>query len=115
MMSVSRLVVLLCSCMCLAGFPAGGGTANAQAELNLSQGVVVEWVLPNYGADKAGLKPGDILLGWSSGNKRGEIESPFDLSYIRVEEASRATIKLEGLRDSKTRSWFLGSDYWSVG
>lgn len=114
-MSVFKLVVVLCSCLCLADFSAGGETTNAQTPLSLSQGVVVEWVLPNYGADKAGLKPGDILLEWSSGNRRGQIASPFDLSYTRFEEASRATIKLEGLRNNETRSWFLGSDYWSIG
>ncbi len=113
-MSVSKLAVLLCLCLCLANFPARGENTNAQMALAPSPGVVVEWVLPNYGADKAGLKPGDILLKWSRGNKRGEIASPFDLSYIRFEEASRATIKIEGLRGNEKRSWLLGSDYWSI-
>src|SRR5260221_11850714 len=111
-MNVCKRIVLLCLCVCLADFPARGEKTKAQPELALSRGVVVEWVLPNYGADRAGLKPGDILLEWSRGNRRGEIESPFDLDYIRFEEASRATIKLEGLRGSEKRSWLLGSDYW---
>ena len=100
-MSAPKLVVLLCWCWYLANFPARGEKTNAQMALAPNPGVVVELVLPNYGADRAGLKPGDILLQWSRANKHGEIASPFDLSYIRFEEASRATIKIEGLRGNE--------------
>lgn len=100
--------------LCLAGSPVLDERAYSQTPPALTKGVVVESLLANFEAEKAGMKPGDVLLEWSSGGRRGAIESPFHLNYLRLEEASRATIKLEGLRGAERRSWLLGSNYWAI-
>jgi CHAT domain-containing protein/Tfp pilus assembly protein PilF len=80
----------------------------------LDKGVVVESIIKNSEADNAGLQAGDILLSWERGGKKAEIESPFDLLYIRLEEASRGPVNLQGLRGSQRRSWLIGSDTWGI-
>jgi CHAT domain-containing protein/Tfp pilus assembly protein PilF len=77
-------------------------------------GVVVEKVARNSEAEKAGMRPGDILLRWErDDHTEGEVESPFDLALLEI-ESQRGNVKLEGLRDSKERSWNLGRDVWGI-
>src|SRR6476646_3714892 len=51
-------------------------------------GVVIEKVEKNSEAEKAGLREGDVLLRWSRGEARGQIESPYDLRRIEIEQAA---------------------------
>src|SRR6266568_651290 len=87
---------------------------NPSVEAFLKKGVVVESVIKNQEGEQAGIQPGDVLLGWSRGDEAGEINSPFDLPYVRTEQASRGPLKLMGFRDSEKHSWLLGSDLWGV-
>ena len=81
----------------------------------LAKGIVVEEVdNRDSKAEKAGFQEGDILLNWVRGDARGEIESPFDLSQITIEEASRGVVRIEGLRGTGKRVWVLESDVWGV-
>src|SRR5215471_15057389 len=80
----------------------------------LRPGVVVESTTRNQEAEKAGLEPGDILLTWNRGDAKGEVESPFDLSTIEIEQAPRGAVTLEGLREAEKRSWTLGPDTWGL-
>ncbi len=77
-------------------------------------GVVVERVTKGTEAELAGIKPGDVLVSWTRGNAKGEIDSPFDLPYLRFEQASRGTVTIEGVRASKKHVWFLGSKTWGI-
>src|SRR5215471_18679532 len=99
-----RSVLLFASCMMLAKY----GSAQVRA------GVVVEDAAKNSEAEKAGIQQGDILLRWSRGDAKGEIQSPFDLSMIEIEQAPRGNVTLEGFRDAEKRLWTLGPDDWGI-
>src|SRR5579864_5843466 len=57
-------------------------------------GIIVESVDKNSEAEKAGIQRGDILLDWTRGDRKGPIASPFDLPYLRFEQASRGPVKI---------------------
>jgi CHAT domain-containing protein/Tfp pilus assembly protein PilF len=78
------------------------------------QGVVVESLLSKFEGERVGLQNGDVLLAWARGDAKGDINSPFDLPYIRLEQASRGTVQLEGLRGLEKRTWTLSSDSWGI-
>jgi CHAT domain-containing protein/tetratricopeptide (TPR) repeat protein len=80
----------------------------------LRSGVVVEKVAANSVAEKAALQPGDVLLRWTRGDATGEIESPFDVSLIEIEQAPRGVVKLEGLRGTETREWSFPPGDWGL-
>ncbi len=82
-------------------------------EKNL-RGVIVERVERNSEAERAGLQRGDILLAWFRSDAKGEINSPFDVSFIEMEQAPRGTITLDGLRRAKRQSWVMGQDRWRL-
>ena len=82
--------------------------------LALGRGIIVESVGKNTEAEKAGVQAGDILLDWTRGDAKGEIVSPFDLPYIRFEQASRGLVTVGGLRANQRRTWRLGSDVWGI-
>jgi CHAT domain-containing protein/Tfp pilus assembly protein PilF len=82
--------------------------------LLLAKGVIVESVSPNTEAARAGVQAGDVLLDWSRGEAMGEIRSPFDLPYIRFEQASRGVVTVFGLRANQHKTWRLGSDVWGI-
>jgi CHAT domain-containing protein/Tfp pilus assembly protein PilF len=113
-MKLCHSIAWVCLSLCLSASTILDRKANPQAAPGLNNGVVVESLVAGFEAEKAGIKPGDVLLEWSRGDKRGEITSPFDLNYLRVEEASRATVKLDGVRGAEKRSWLLGSNTWAI-
>src|SRR5260370_32683796 len=81
---------------------------------HLKPGIVVESVAKYSEAEKAGLQEGDLLLSWSRGDAKGEIESPFDLSGTEIEQAPRGNVTLKGFRGAQKRVWELGPDDWGV-
>jgi CHAT domain-containing protein/Tfp pilus assembly protein PilF len=107
-----RLVIFLTVANYVFSAPALAQEASTRPVLK--QGVVAESIIKNQEGDKAGIQPGDVLLAWSRGDTHGEIHSPFDLAFIRIEQASRGPVKLTGFRGSKKRTWLLGSDQWGV-
>jgi CHAT domain-containing protein/Tfp pilus assembly protein PilF len=84
------------------------------AEPPLKQGIVVDWLTKNSQAERAGVRPGDILLSWTRGEASGHFDSPFDLPHVRFEQASRGVVRIEGLRGAAKQSWVLGSDTWGI-
>ena len=88
--------------------------ASAKAPAEFGRGVVIEAVKKNSEAEKAGLQEGDILLHWARGAAQGEIESPFDLSWIEIEQAPRGPVTIEGLRGTDKKVWTLGPASWGV-
>ena len=93
--------------------PNSGNTASAPHE-GLGRGVVVEKVTKGFAADQAGLQEGDVLLTWSRGDARGEIESPFRLDWLRLEQAPRGPVTLHGLRGPEQRTWDIGPESWKL-
>src|SRR5579864_987125 len=80
----------------------------------LSQGVTVESVVKGSQADRLGIRPGDILLGWGRGAEKGTIDSPFLVTYIAVEQASRGLLTVRGLSGGQKRAWVFGSETWGL-
>jgi len=80
----------------------------------LQKGLVVEQVSKNTQAQKAGVRPGDILLNWKRADAKGEFESPFDLAYIFLEQAPRGQVTIRALRGKERREWVFSSDTWGV-
>src|SRR5713226_9444747 len=59
-------------------------TSSTDALQDLKPGVVVEEVKKNSAADQARIQAGDVILSWSRGDAKGQIESPFDVSLIEI-------------------------------
>ncbi|HTC94175.1 MAG TPA: tetratricopeptide repeat protein [Terriglobales bacterium] len=84
------------------------------AEAEIMPGVVVEQIVPHSESEQGGLHEGDVLLSWSRGDDKGEIASPFDLSWTEIEQAPLGTVKLEGLRGTEKQVWSLGPSDWGL-
>jgi CHAT domain-containing protein/Tfp pilus assembly protein PilF len=80
----------------------------------LRRGLVVESVSRNSTAQRQGIHPGDVLLGWERGGTTGAFESPFDLTFVFLEQAPRGPITIAGSRGSERLKWTLGSDTWGL-
>jgi CHAT domain-containing protein/Tfp pilus assembly protein PilF len=81
---------------------------------DIQTGIVVEKITKNSEGEKAGLQEGDILLAWSRGDSKGEIQSPFDLTAIEIEQAPLGGVNLEGRRGGETMAWSLGITPWQI-
>jgi len=85
----SRALLLAAAFAVVAAKP-GAASAAAQAP---AHGVYVEKVVPGFEAAKAGIQPGDVLVGWeraanppaSPAGARGEFRSPFDTLEVLTE------------------------------
>src|SRR5579859_7339675 len=88
--------------------------ASTKTPAEFERGVVIEAIKKNSEAEKAGLQEGDIVLHWARGNAQGEIESPFDLSWIEIEQEPRGVVTIEGLRGIDKKIWTLGPDTWGA-
>jgi CHAT domain-containing protein/Tfp pilus assembly protein PilF len=81
---------------------------------DLKPGIVVESVAKNSEGEKAGLVEGDVILGWSRGEGRGEFRSPFDLFDVETEQKPRGPVTLQGMRGRLNENWTLGPDDWGL-
>src|SRR5262245_47308212 len=97
--------------------------AHAFTPLQSSQhGVFVEEVTNDGAAAKAGIQPGDIILGWSRAAgqpanpeaAQGAINFPFDLTEVEVEQPPRGTVALNGTRESRNISFVLAPGAWRI-
>lgn len=86
---------------------AGAATAESRS------GVVVEEVGRGSALEKAGLRPGDLLLGWERApdppanpeGGKGEIRTVFDWLWVTTEQAPRGSVRLRGERDGAAASF----------
>jgi tetratricopeptide (TPR) repeat protein len=81
---------------------------------NLPQGIVIENVAKNSEMESAGLVSGDVVLRWTQGDLKGEIDSPFDFSQVQIEQGPRRQLQLEGMRGNVSRRWSIGARRWGV-
>jgi CHAT domain-containing protein len=88
--------------------------ASARAEDRRLGGVVVESVERNFEAQRSGFISGDILLDWSSGKGKGEIESSFDIWWLETENSPRGPVTITGFRRHVKHKWTLGPDRWGL-
>src|SRR5258708_7565550 len=77
-------------------------------------GVVVERIVKNSEADRAGLRAGDVLLVWHRGEIEDEIKSPLVLYDVEAEQKSQGAVTLVGLRNGEERAWTMGSAGWGI-
>jgi len=101
----------------LISLPASGGvrpnTRGVVRQVEGSEpGVVVEQASAGGEAEKQGIRPEDILVGWRLGVKKGEINSPFDLRTLEREQAPLGAVTIDGRRNGQVVQWTLGSGKW---
>ena len=86
-------------------------------------GVIVEKTVPGQEAAKAGIRPGDVLIGWERGASppanptpaKGSFGSPFDVLEVYIEQAPRAkTMTLVVLRDANRLAIPIGQFPWGL-
>jgi CHAT domain-containing protein/Tfp pilus assembly protein PilF len=80
----------------------------------VQDGTLVGAVARGKQADKAGLRPGDILFSWKGESARGNLESPFALEEVEAEWGARGAIILTGIRSGSAQTWKLGSGDWGL-
>ncbi|MCP3962362.1 MAG: CHAT domain-containing protein [bacterium] len=84
--------------------------------------MVVEEVGEGSALAKAGLQAGDILLSWhrlpnppaNPEGVQGELGSPFDWEWLKIEQAPRGTIRLTGWRDVEVTSFEVAAGRWDA-
>ena len=105
---VVPLVLIVFSGCILAQTTTSNDTAIAKREW-VERGVLVEEVAKNSAAEKAGLQEGDVLLSWRRGDATGDIESPFDISNLAIEQGPRGMVLLKGERRTEESTWTINS------
>src|ERR1035437_4799692 len=101
---------LVCRLVLLTSLPVFSQTA----QLSVEPGVVVVGVTKGSEAEKAGLQAGEVILAWSRSDSHGNIESPFDLNEIEIEQGPRGSVLLEGLRGRDKQTWRMGPNDWGL-
>jgi CHAT domain-containing protein/tetratricopeptide (TPR) repeat protein len=67
-----------------------------------------------FEAEHAGLREGDRITSWFRGDVSGEIQSPFDLTVLEIDQAPRGAIGLQGFRGGEKSTWTLGDNSWRL-
>jgi CHAT domain-containing protein/Tfp pilus assembly protein PilF len=68
-------------------------------------GIVVSSIAAHFGAERSGLREGDILQSWNTGEAQGSLESPFDLLLVETEQLPRGRIVVTGWRGNEQQQW----------
>jgi CHAT domain-containing protein/Tfp pilus assembly protein PilF len=104
-----RLITLSCLALSLC---VHAQNATLAAPFHLGKGLIVDQVITNSQAQRAGMHPGDLVIGWKRGGIHGDFQSPFDLAYIFLEQARRGPITITALRGGSPLQWRFSSDSW---
>jgi len=86
-------------------------------------GVVVEEVVKDSAAEKAGLQEGDVILAWrrpaappaNPNAAEGSLDSPFEFFDMLLEQMPRGPLVLAGMREGQALAWALPTGQWSGG
>ena len=85
---------------------------DARAE---AAGIVVEEARPGGSAERAGIAPGDLLLGWrGEAATDGAFSSPFDLAEVEIEQGSRGVVMVDGRRGGEPLRVSLSPGRWGL-
>jgi len=98
----------------LIGAPALGCVSPPRPQLEHLTGVVVEGVVPEGVAARAGIQVGDLLLSWRQGDRGGALQSPFDLDRLNVEDVPRGVVTFDGRRGESTLQFELEEGSWGL-
>jgi CHAT domain-containing protein/Tfp pilus assembly protein PilF len=88
--------------------------ANSQDTTSCISYLIVEKVASGSEGERAGLRPDDILLHWTTDRVGGDLESPFDFQLLQVEQRPRGVVRIEGRRGNHSKTWLLKSAAWGV-
>jgi CHAT domain-containing protein/Flp pilus assembly protein TadD len=105
----STLILLLGTCA--QAVQTSPQSASAQTS---SRGVIVESVTAEFEAEKLGIKPGDVIDSWSGAAEHGAIDSPFDLTWVELEQKPRGLLSLEGLHGAERKNWKFSTDVFGL-
>ena len=105
-------------CWLIAGFPTSEAAEHPPGE----RGIVLEEVASGSALEKAGLRPGDVLVSWERSSQppvapdptRGRIDSAFDWIWLTFEEAPRGPIRLAGLRQDQAIVFEVAPQSWDT-
>lgn len=86
------------------------------------RGVIVEKVAPGSDGEKAGIRPGDVLISWIRAasppanpvEARGDISSSFDLMAVETEQRPRGPVTITGTRDGREFAAVMPLDDWLI-
>jgi CHAT domain-containing protein/Tfp pilus assembly protein PilF len=91
--------------------PASDALAPRVSQTPVSHGgVVVEWVMPESEAEKNGIRPGDVIDGWTREAEHGTIDSPFTFTWVEMEQKPRGPLSLEGWHGADRLAWKFFTD-----
>ena len=116
-MSKTHVLAVLLVSMVWMGSTKAQEISSAQT---LGRGVVVEAVGQGSALEKAGIQPGDVLLGWerlpsppsNPEGARGGIDSVFDWMWLEIEQVPRGRVKIEGSRGSESMVFEVSPGIW---
>ena len=78
------------------------------------RGVVVEKAEEPGAGYSAGVRPGDLLLGWKIGERGGAFKSAMDFDDVAVEQGSRGRVTLYGRRGAEALELRLPAEPWKL-
>src|SRR5260370_41031478 len=84
-----------------------GGVMEKADTNGLNPGLVVESIAKYSQAEQAGIQEDDVLTSWSRVDVQGKLESPFDLSWVQLEQSPRGEGSLQGHRGADPQVWKL--------
>jgi CHAT domain-containing protein/Flp pilus assembly protein TadD len=87
--------------------------AGDHTDNELRQGIVVESLERGWGADRAGIREGDVLLRWQRGNDHGDLTSPFDVVWLDEEQRPLGPVTIYGTRKDTNQIWTLALGKWA--
>ena len=90
------------------------GPSTAPPKAQLGPGVVVEKAESGFAGANAGIQEGDVILRQSRGEAASEIESPFALTLVEIEQSPRGSVRLHGVRGMESQAWTLGPERWGL-
>lgn len=94
-----------------------GSATLALPQEAVESGAIVEEVARGFAAERAGIRPGDQVVGWrrkDTGAGEGTISNPLDLGQVEAQHASAAQIFLAIIRDDQSVEIELPFGEWRI-
>ncbi|HXU29043.1 MAG TPA: tetratricopeptide repeat protein, partial [Thermoanaerobaculia bacterium] len=96
------------------GDPLGAEASPPSVPGDPENDAVVDALSQGWAADRAGIRPGDVVLSWSRGAERGSVRSPLELAQVEINQAPWGRVTLRGRRNGKPREWVVPPGSWCL-